>query len=146
MPSLTLPLNPHGPIVIVGLMVSTPRRKALVAAGKPLPPTVFLSLLVDTGASGTCIDQSHFPKLGILPSGFVMVHTPTTAGTAVRRNQYDVDIGIILGNGSFHLVDTLPVVESSVACQGIDGLLGRDVLSQGIFIYNGAAKTYTLSF
>jgi hypothetical protein len=146
MPSLTLTLTPRGPVVVAGLMVSTPRRNALAAAGKPIPPPVLLSLLVDTGASGTCIDQSHFPKLGIVPSGFTMVHTPTTAGTPVRRNQYDVDLGIILGNGSFHFIYTLPVIESSVACQGIDGLLGRDVLSQGILIYNGAGGSYTLSF
>lgn len=127
-------------------MVSTPRRQALLAAGQPVPDPMIVRLLVDTGASGTCIDQTHLVKLGIAPSGYVMVHTPTTAGTPVKRNQYDVDIGIIFGHGSYHFVDTLPVVESSVSCQGIDGLLGRDVLSQGILIYNGAADSYTLSF
>jgi hypothetical protein len=127
-------------------MVSTPRRNALTKAGLQIPTPELVNVLVDTGASGTCIDPSHIAKLGISPSGIIDVHTPSTAGVAAQCNQFDVDIAVILDNGQYHFVNTLPVIESSLASQGIDGLLGRDVLSQGILIFNGAAKTFTLSF
>jgi hypothetical protein len=133
-------------MVRLALWVSKPRRQALIAASQPVPPAVLINVLVDTGASGTCIDPSHLSRLGISPSGLIKVHTPTTAGNPIECKQFDVDIGVLLDNGNFHFVDTLPVLESELACQGIDGLLGRDVLSQGILIYNGAAKSYTLSF
>lgn len=146
MPSVNLLLTPQGPIVRLGIMVSTPRRNALAAVGLPIPPPEIVDVLVDTGASGTCIDPSHIAKLGIAPSGIIDIHTPSTAGVATQCKQFDVDIAVILDNGQYHFVSTLPVIESSLASQGIDGLLGRDVLSQGILIFNGTAKTFTLSF
>src|SRR5262245_8154747 len=125
MPSLTKALSPSGPIVQIAIVVSKPRRKAMQAAGQTIPSPVFVDVLVDTGASGTCIDPAHLAKLGIQPSGVISAHTPSTAGQAVQLNQYDVDIAIPLDNGSIHIIDTLPVVEAHLSCQGIDGLLGR---------------------
>jgi len=53
---------------------------------------------------------------------------------------------IPLANGQRHFIRTLPVIESDFSAQGFDGLLGRDVLSQGIFIFNGSGNSFTLSF
>jgi len=148
MPSLTLPLTASGPVVVIAIFVSRPRRMALAAAGLPIPPPVLATMLVDTGASCTCVDPGRLKSLAIPPSGVAHVQSPTTGATPTTANQYDVDIAVVLdaANGRFHYVDTLPVIESHLAAQGIDGLLGRDVLSQGLLIFNGTAKTFTLSF
>jgi len=146
MPSVTLAMTPDGPKAHLVVWASKARRDALKAAGQPVPDAVLIHVLVDTGASGTCIDPTHLSKLGVAATGLIQIHTPTTSGNPVECKQFDVDIGVVLENGAFHFVNTLPIVESDLACQGIDGLLGRDVLSQGILIYNGPANTYTLSF
>jgi hypothetical protein len=146
MPSITLDLTPQGPMVRVAVMVSTPRRKALEAAGLPIPPPVLVSLLVDTGAFCTCVDSAHLGQLQISPSGIIEIYTPSTGATPVKRKQYDVDVALILDNGNHLFIDTLPVVESTFAANGIDGLLGRDVLSGGILIYNGTTDSITVAF
>ena len=146
MPSLTLAFAPEGPILQILVYASAPRRAALKAAGMPIPKPISINVLVDTGASSTCVDSSQLAKLGIPPSGLIDVHTPSTGSTPVQLSQFDVDLGVVLDNGKFHLISTLPVIESNFVSPGVDGLLGRDVLSQGILIFNGSAKTFTLAF
>lgn len=146
MPSITLPLTPQGAVVRLAIMVSTPRQNSLIAAKQPVPAPVIANEVVDTGASCTCIDPALLTKLGLAPSGVTNIHTPTTAGIAQQCNQYDVDITVILGNGRLHVIRSLPVIGSALSSYGIDGLLGRDVISQGILIYNGEHNEFTLSF
>jgi hypothetical protein len=145
-PSLTVSLAAEGPLIPLVLMVSTPRRNALISAGLPVPKPVVIQVLVDTGASCSCIESSQLAKLGISPTGVIAVHTPSTGSAPVQLKQFDVDLGIVLDDGKFQFIETLPVIESQFPSQNIDGLLGRDVLSRGILIYNGTAKTFTLSF
>jgi len=44
------------------------------------------------------------------------------------------------------IFQTIPVIASELAIQGIDALIGRDILDQCLFAYNGSAKTFTLAF
>lgn len=43
-------------------------------------------------------------------------------------------------------IPTLAVVEARLTMQGFDALMGRDVLSKCVLIYDGFAGTFTLSF
>lgn len=62
-------------------------------------------------------------------------------------NLFDVML-FIPGNsqGGGHLIDALPIVETQLSSQGIDGLLGRDVLNNCMLIFNGSGGFYTLSY
>ena len=40
----------------------------------------------------------------------------------------------------------IPVIESDLNAQGFQALLGRDVLDQGILIYDGHRRLLTLAF
>jgi predicted aspartyl protease len=113
--------------------------------GKPVHPPIAIRALIDTGASGTCLDPWVFQQLNLPASGVAHVHTPTTSGVATAQNQYDVDILVMLGK-HVERIETLPVLESHLTPLGIDGLLGRDILSHGILIFNGSAGQFTLSF
>lgn len=115
-------------------------------AGQPIPDPVVAQLLIDTGASCTCIDPWIINKLHLTPSGMIDIHTPsTTANSAHACQQYDAALTILHPslNRNFNAI---PVIESNVKHQGIDGLLGRDVLSHCLFVYNGELKIHTLSF
>jgi hypothetical protein len=103
--------------------------------------------LVDIGASHTVVYHKLIAPLGLSPTGSVMVHTPSTAGNAVPMYQYDLLI-FIPGNGKTPgwYMEAVPVTSSSFEGQGIDGLIGRDIIDRGLLFYNGQIGHFTLAY
>jgi predicted aspartyl protease len=137
-----------GPVVAASIGVSVPRGQALLQAGQQTPPLVPIRALIDTGASHTCVDPTVLSKLGLTPTGTAQVHTPTTGSTPQQVNQYDIAL-LIPGADPTHAAlvrSTLPVTEHALAIQGIQALIGRDVLSDCVLIYNGTTNLFTLSY
>lgn len=144
-------ITPQGPLLQVSILVSMAKQSALGAAGQQPPPPVMANLLVDTGASCTSIDLGAVTSLALTPTGSVPVHTPSTGAQPVMQQVYDVALAIFgrapQGPGpGVHLVPNLPVLAAAFAAQGIDGLLGRDVLSQCRMHYAGVDGELFLSF
>ncbi|MBK8267029.1 MAG: retroviral-like aspartic protease [Planctomycetes bacterium] len=146
MPHLTIQISPGGPIVELAIGVSAPHQQALQKAGQPIPPSVRVRGLVDTGASGTCIDPDVLTKLKLTPRGQVLMHTPSTAGTPQPCDQYDVSIVLMHPKLSLTIY-ALPVISSAkLASQGFQVLIGRDVLRRCLFVYDGQTSLFTLAF
>jgi hypothetical protein len=146
MPHLTLPIGAGGPILELFIGVSSPRADALKAAGQRVPPQVKVRALLDTGASCTGIDSAVLAALGVVSTGTTPLHTPsTTSGTPHVANQYDVSITLVhpLITRTFR---AMPVIESHLAHQGIQALIGRDVLSLCLLTYDGVGQTFSLCF
>lgn len=147
MPSITVGNTQSGPTLNVLIGPSNQLRQVLIDAGAPVPEPVNGIFLVDTGASNTVIDSSLIQSLGLNPTGTVMCHTPSTAGTAVPMYQYDLMIyvpGAVNGQG--WLIDSIAVMASSFAGQTIHGLIGRDIIDRGLLVYNGHAGHFTLAY
>ncbi len=143
-------ISPTGPLLQVNVMVSQARQAALQKAGQPIPPPVLATLLVDTGATCTNLDDKIIAALHLQPTGSVPVHTPSTAGVPVTQKLYDVGI-IIMGTSpgggvGGHVLHNLPVIGCDFSGGGIDGLLGRDVLKQSRMTYSGPDNLMLLSF
>ena len=116
-------------------------------AGLDVPPPVLARALIDTGASCTCVDATVIKKLGLVPSGTASIYTPSTGGNVHTCNQFDVAVGIVMDSNQVHVPSLIiPVIESDLDAQGFQALLGRDVLNQGIFIYDGHRQFLTLAF
>ncbi|HRD66679.1 MAG TPA: aspartyl protease family protein [Candidatus Competibacter sp.] len=146
MPGVNVQIQANGPIITAQIGVSSPRRAALTQSGATVPPSVPCRLLVDTGASCTCVDPTIIKQLGLSPSGSVPIHTPSTSpGNLHHCPQYDVSL-IIVHPSLNRIFGAIPVLESSLCHQGIDGLLGRDVLSKCLLVYNGEIGLFTLAF
>lgn len=145
MPHITLSLSSSGPVVQVAIGVSLPRRDALVKASKVVPEEVMANLLVDTGASHSCLDKTILAPLGLSATGVIQVHTPSTGKKAQQFRQYDVAV-LLYHEDNSRLLATVPVTEVDLSAQGIDGLLGRDILSQCLMVYDGRAGTFCLAF
>lgn len=146
MPSVNFSISRLGAVVDVQIGVSEPRRMALIQAQQPIPTPVACRLLIDTGASVTCVDSWIIQQLQLSPIGMVSIHTPsTTAHNAHACQQYDVSL-IIPHRAMNGIFPAIPVIESSFTHQGIDGLLGRDILTRCLLVYNGELDAYTLSF
>jgi predicted aspartyl protease len=145
----TLQLDPaNGPVLTVVIGVSVARADALVAAGESIPTGIRARALIDTGASCTCVDPSILGSLRLTPTGTVSVHTPSTGGAAHLAEQYDVSL-IIPGAGTHHVplvISAVPVMAANLSLQGVDALIGRDVLRECILIYNGSSGTFTIAF
>lgn len=89
--------------------------------------------LWDTGASVTCISKCVVEKLGLIPTGKQRMYTPSGGGTA---NTYLLNIK--LPNNI--LIPAIKVCDSEIDKQGLDVLIGMDIISKGDFAvsnYNG---------
>jgi len=143
-------LTPGGPIVNALVGVSEARRAALTSAGQAIPPLVQIRGLIDTGASCTCVDPSVITALSLPPTGSVSMLTPSTGATPHATAQYDAALIIPPSQaGQLPLVfQTIPIVGSDLKAQGIDALLGRDILSRCVLLYNGGPGLglFTLAF
>lgn len=80
----------------------------------------------DTGATGTCISKELVDMLNLMPTGKVKVSTPSGIGV---MNKYVINL--ILNNEI--RIPNLIVMDSEIGKQGIDVLIGMDIISMGDF-------------
>jgi Aspartyl protease len=144
MPTVVIPLTPEGAVVEALVGVSKPREAMLQAAGDAIPPAIPVRLLVDTGATGTCVEIGLLTPLGLTPTGSGPMHTASTAGTPVVCPQYDVSIIMPTVPVACCFAAT-PVFECQPLAGSIQGLLGRDILDRCILTYNPHSRVVTLS-
>ena len=89
--------------------------------------------LWDTGATGTCISSNVVQKLGMVSTGRKTILTPSGQ---IIVNEYLADI--YLPNGV--QVKDIPICDSEIGKQGLDVLIGMDIICMGDFAvtnYNG---------
>lgn len=148
MPSINVNLTPgQGPLLHVYIGVSSPKIQAMKDAGVATPSPVAGTFLLDTGASGTVVDPALLAKLGLQATGSVSIQTPSTNGVAHNCNQYDVSVFIPGAHNQMGFyIPALPVIETHLSSQGIDGLIGRDIINRTTLIYNGSAGFITLAY
>jgi len=147
MPSINVNIAAGGPLLIVHVGISAPRLQALMAAGQPAPPGTTGTFLVDTGASCTAIDPALLSTLGLQPTGRVSISTPSTVGTPHQCDQFDVSIFIPGSMATVgHFIPAIPIVATHLRSQGIDGLIGRDVLKDCTLIYHGTGGFFSIGY
>lgn len=106
---------------------------AVVENGSNIMPVV---AQWDTGATGTCISYEVVRKLNLIPIGKVDVRTPSGTGT---MNRYMINL--ILNKEV--IIKGLTVMDSCIGGQGIDILIGMDIITLGDFaVSNFQGKTY----
>jgi len=148
MPHFVLPCSPQvGPLINVIVGVSHPRGVFLLSQNQPVPPVQQLRGLLDTGASHTSVDPAVIVPLGLSPRRRAQIITPSTGATPHVALTYDVAVYIPTNDPA--LTWQAPAMEVStlpLRNQGLDMLIGRDILSQTLLIYDGRTGTFTLSF
>lgn len=148
MPHFTLAIDAGGPIVNAVVQVSEGRRAALNSAGQTEPPMQAIRALIDTGASFTSIEPKVLQDLSLTPTGTIDFVTPSTGQNVATADTYDVDLSIYrTQNDPPLLMANLRVAACELFLkQGIHALIGRDVLSRCIFVYNGDLGHFSLAF
>jgi hypothetical protein len=146
MPTVVIPITAEGAVVEVLVGVSQLRANFFKAANLPVPSPLQLRLLVDTGADMTSIQAGLLAPLGIVPTGSIQLHTPSTGGNPVQCDQYEVGIVFARALPNPWPVDILPIFECQKFIGTYQGLLGRDILDQSVLTYNSFGQTVTISF
>ncbi len=148
MPYFTRQVFPNGSLMVVAMVgISAPRRIALQAEAMPVPNAVRIEAMIDTGASCTCIDPAILDQLGLTATGSTTVNTPTTGDSPHVVETYDVGLTIYAATEQSPLIhQTMPVIKSQLKPQGIDGLIGRDVLRSCFLTYDGQNGLFTLAY
>ena len=136
-PPLALALR--GPVVQVTVTIEENAGKGLLAQGKSLPTPKAGLALIDTGATGTCIDDQAARDLS-LPVIDVAKMTSATHQDQ-QCSVYPVQIHIPPAL-TFNCPRT---IGAALAAQGLLILIWRDVLQQCNLFYNGLVGQFTLS-
>lgn len=151
----------YGPWLEAKWGVPAPLAKALEAAGRPVPAPIEGCLLLDTGATRTCISCLAADRLQLQPVGQV---DGFGAGGAHKNPLYFAHLMIPIrdhrGLGTMLHAEVpclgVPDLEKPALSTGglsfegrpmeLIGLLGRDFLARTTFVYNGKEGHLQLTF
>ena len=108
--------------------------------GKETPKPIELIALVDTGATRTVVRTGTCSKLGLVPKNRLQMFT---AGIPCFVDEFDISLSFpMLKMG----IPTIFIIEAPLEGQNISCLIGRDLLSRGMLVYNGIDSSFTLGF
>lgn len=112
----------------------------LTAQNQSVPTPITGFGLIDTGASVTAVDDQALARLGILPIAVIQVGT---AGGQRAQQQYPAQIRFTQFGFD---ITFATVIGADLTGMGILALIGRDVLSRALLVYNGTLGHFILSF
>jgi len=135
-----LALVQRGPVIPVVISPDPAFAAALQAVNKPIPQPVTGFALVDTGATTTCIDGTIAQQMGLAPSGTAKLSSASHQATDCLT--YPVQLHFPAWNVALQSPKAMGV---TIANQGIIVLVGRDLLQNCVFVYNGADGSFTLA-
>jgi hypothetical protein len=145
MPQLTLPIA-KGDLALTALVnVGTQTAHQLLAAGQSLPPGVWLTAVIDTGASLSCVSRQVLRQLGLQPIG---QGTSQTALGAMSADIYRVSLSLLASPtsiGSMLTFGDMNVLELATS-GGPDALIGMDILLTCKLLLDGPARRFTIDF
>lgn len=93
----------------------------------------------DTGASGSCISKRVVDTLNPKRRGFRTVYTPNGSGV---RGLYLLDFKL----PNDVTVTDVPVIETDIGEQGIDALIGMDIIAMGDFAVSNYGGKLVFTF
>lgn len=146
MPVLSLDFDLHGrPIVELYVSVSSAERDECHVEGRAVPPALLVRALVDTGTGRSHVDLDRLAGLAIFPVSDDFIYTASGTGRQAR-DIYLVDLAIA-GDQPGPISLDLPVFGSPIAKDlRVEMLLGRDVLSRCLLVYDGINLRFTLTY
>lgn len=148
MPVISGLVQPEGAMVAVVIGWSHGRALQLRLGSKPVPQPVRGRGLLDTGAEQTCVDLAFVRNLGLPFRGVSLMNLPAHGGTSIA-SVTDASLTIVHPSGNARdnlVIRDLPILELSLGAIGYDVLIGRDVLANCRFLYNGKRNRFRLRY
>lgn len=137
-------LQTVGPIITVEISAPDSLIQVLQQTGRVIPTPITGFGILDTGAYTTCVNKSILQSLGGQPVGTRPVTTPGFHG---NMDVYPAKIKFPRTTIDRSYDEALGINDLQMSFRGrsIIALIGRDVLSDCILIYNGKTGIYTLT-
>jgi hypothetical protein len=137
-------LAQKGPIIDVLVSIPQALAELYTKQSKTIPTPISGIGLIDTGATRSCVHEEIMKKLGVQTIG---VATSGTAAGPVQHNLYPSHFTFPAAsiNIDFSAVIGVNLTGQNVEGKQIIALIGRDVLSAGIFIYNGHTGAFSIA-
>ena len=137
--------NPQSVLVFAGPRVPvTISLTSVIAAqysqdGLIAPAALTGYALIDSGAANTCVDEA-----AVIAGGY----NPIDKSFMTSATHEKIPCGIFAINININSVsiDVNRASGANLAPQNLLALIGRDVLSNAIFVYNGVSGEFVLSF
>ena len=132
----------RGPVVSVAIKPPPEIAELLVRESKPVPAPITGFGLIDTGASSTCIDNAVAQKLGLPIVNVIKMASATheSVDTSVYPISFDILGGVPM------TVNCPRAAGAALAIQNLVLLIGRDLLANAYFSYNGPSGQFTICF
>lgn len=134
----------EGPLLPAWIGVNDQQNQAIVVGGDPAGPLP-ARLLIDTGASHSCIASKYVDALALPKAGSQNAHNLFTAGAPRMFETFTAAIALLTTTSELFAIGMDAVVACDFADQEIDGLIGRDLLNDGSLIYDGVRRIFQLS-
>jgi hypothetical protein len=135
-----------GAFVTMDVAVPPAIAATLTASGQAVPPSASGCALVDTGATITCVHEPLLIALGLQPVDKV---ASGTAAGPVQQSIYMARISFPLLSWSLDLpvagVDLVGQAIATAPPQPVIALLGRNLLSNCVVIWNGPGGYWTIA-
>lgn len=129
-----------GPRVQITISPTQDQVKFLVDSGGSVPAPVSGLAMIDTGASITCIDTD-----AAAGAGLAVVDSGPMSSATHPNEIVPIYAGVMLILGFPHDFHTNRAYGATLQGQGLIALIGRDVLSSAILVYNGPDDSFSLS-
>jgi hypothetical protein len=129
-------LAARGPIIDVSVSIPQAIAAFYTKQQMPLPSPVTGIAMIDTGATRSCVHDSIMKDLKVNPIGIATAHT---AAGPTLQNLYPAHFTFPATNIKIDFTSVAGVDLSGQIIEGqqLIALIGRDVLSLGILVYNG---------
>src|SRR4051812_41581079 len=129
-----------GPVIQIRIEVPSALAASLVAASQIVPNPIDGIALIDTGATITSIHAPILVGMGINPVG---VATVGTAGGPKPQSAYAARVSFpgtpLPGFELAQIIGCDLTGQTVLNQQPLIGLIGRDILSRAVLVYNGSA-------
>jgi hypothetical protein len=145
---ITGDITPDGAVIAIRIGVSANRKKRLNSVNLPVPPEISLRAVIDTGSFVIGLIPSVFQSLEIKHFRTIPVRTPsTTPGEPHQAKQYNISLSLVSANVTKYLPSVHAIASDDFdKDEGIQALIGRDVLDHCNFSYYGPDRSFALGF
>jgi hypothetical protein len=146
-PIVTGEITEDGAVIDALVGVSRSRRGALLRVGFAVPEPVAVRAPLDTGSFACAFMPEVFQRLGVEALQQIPVRTPSTRpGEPHICGLYDVELTLVSNGRAVPFRRIQAIASDDFDRDGVQALIGRDVLDACVLEYCGPHLAFSLAF
>lgn len=147
MPMIRRAIGAFGPIVDLTVWVGQDQAEEYLRLGQAVPPPMTIQALIDTGADCSAIDMAFANSIGLGSDEVGAIQSSAQGAIAIEAPIYEVKFSFgslkAATRPEWHEIQAVGV---SLIARGCLALIGRDLLSTSLLIYDGLKGELIVSY